>query len=55
MYEGSKDLIYGNTDLETLFGGAATGLLQSMINIGDQATSSIQNSTSGGWDFNPFN
>jgi hypothetical protein len=30
MYEGGKDLLYGNTDLTTLLGVAASGLLDNL-------------------------
>jgi hypothetical protein len=39
MYEGGKDLLYGNTDLTTLIGAAATGLF---VNLNDLVS---QNST----------
>lgn len=37
MFENGKDLIYGNTDFSTLFGGAAEDILNSMIDISSQA------------------
>ena len=46
MFEGGKDLIYGNTDFGTLFGGAATGLLQTMIDLPVGENITINN---GGW------
>lgn len=33
MYESGKDLLYGNTNLTTLIGGAATGLLNNVISL----------------------
>ena len=50
MFEGGKDLIYGNTDFGTLLGGAATGLFQTVLNM--ELPSNATTST--GWDFNPF-
>lgn len=31
----------GNTDIATLFGGAATGVLSAMIDLGDNAVESL--------------
>lgn len=32
MYEGGKDLLYGNTDISTLLGEATTNILESVLN-----------------------
>jgi hypothetical protein len=57
MFESGKDILYGKTDLSTLFGGAATTLLDKMVQMGLNNT---LNATSSGWDWegidlNPFN
>jgi hypothetical protein len=31
MYEGGKDLLYGNTDIQTLIEDAATGILETVL------------------------
>jgi hypothetical protein len=38
FYESGKDLLYGNTDLTTLIGVAATGL---MDNLGDLVSNNL--------------
>ena len=47
MFEGGKDLLYGNTDISTLFGGAANNLFASMIDI---SLLNATNLNSTGWD-----
>ena len=37
MFDSGKDLLYGNTDFQTLFGGAATTIFGSMVNISSSA------------------
>jgi hypothetical protein len=32
MYEGGKDILYGNTHITALFGNAAHGIISSVIN-----------------------
>lgn len=46
VFEGGKDLVLGNTDIATLFGGAATGVLTAVINLGDSAVSTVTDSLS---------
>lgn len=46
VFEGGKDLVFGNTDIATLFGGAATGVLTAVINLGDSAVSTVTDSLS---------
>lgn len=41
IFEGGKDLVLGNTDIATLFGGAATGVLSAVINLGDTAVNTV--------------
>jgi len=44
IFEGGKDLVLGNTDIATLFGGAATGVLTAVINLGDTAVNTVTDS-----------
>ena len=51
LFESGKDILYGNTDLSQVFGGAATSLLTAMVDLGVNGTY-IGNST--GWDLPGF-
>lgn len=53
LFEGGKDLLYGNIDLQSLFGGAAVGLFQAMIELGN-VTEGNRTSFSDGWDMMDF-
>lgn len=44
IFEGGKDLVLGNTDIATLFGGAATGVLTAVLNLGDTAVNTVADS-----------
>jgi hypothetical protein len=35
VFESGKDLVLGNTDFATLFGGAATGMLSAVLMLGN--------------------
>jgi len=41
IFEGGKDLVLGNTQFATLVGGAATGLLSSVIDLGSNAIDTL--------------
>jgi hypothetical protein len=41
IFEGGKDLVLGNTQFATLVGGAATGLLSSMMDLGNNAIETL--------------
>lgn len=46
IFEGGKELVLGNTDIATLFGGAATGLLSAVVNLGDSTLNTVAESIS---------
>lgn len=50
MFENGKDLLYGNTDFSTLFGGAASTVFSSMVALSSNAI----NKTSSVLTFNQF-
>lgn len=46
IFESGKNLVFGNTDIATLVGGAATGVLSAMINIGESTLETVTESIS---------
>lgn len=48
MFEGGKDLIYGNTDFQTILGGAATGIFQKVADVADTNNDNVT-SMADGW------
>lgn len=47
MYEGGKDLLYGNTDIQTLLGDATSNILESVLKLPNQTINvfSFENKT----------